>query len=890
MSCKDNIDLRPAFINSFNNLYNYASLTKNVNSNLYKPSSDTYGDVILNYNVLFSNTISPNIDFENYSGNEDIIENKDNFFIIDNDNKEIYENCAITTSIPWYSTNDKFNNCEISTNIQLDDNNILKFSDDKKTINYNFKSKNKNAPFCSHYKNTNKAYCENSWYDWLIIPNFYLGNTYYKDIGKYTEKDVYKCYKPCDGDYIPFTNSKKEMQCIPKKFYLGGLLENKYKFSALGLINLIGNITTNTNDNNKKNINLTYINYLLIFYYNHIKNIDRSIYTTNDQYLKIINTINDDGIFNSFKSNIRTIEDKFNEAIKKEILGLNNFNDFDNSPKQDYNTLKIFSYKSTEFQEKTNDLYTLNGLESNNVLIDPILIHTWILANLYRPYEASDLTNVNIDVKEVISTNSELYDLLYAKNFTNNDKNNNISIRLKNIFFRAVNVCYNNKTTFSANIINKTKKALQNKELINFIYDNNLYTPNLSGTYVPSASTTNKGNIKRNNIFNSADSLKSFLEDLNNLDIFTEIEYYDDINLKDLIYRIQPNNDYIKNITGDKDKNSDNRRFKYLFSIEYLEVSNNCKLNEDYNPVTGLCTLKAPKFEEIKKDIVATDIDSINDQFKLPQMKYFITLFIQVIFVIILGYIFYLFYNIFGETLLASINWIYETFIELINDARIMNYKTKIDTTESMVGNTNITNMNNISKIKLDHAKSSYDNINRKIKEMELYIKSHNLEEDEEDNEEDNDEDKEKKNEEENEEENEEDKENEEQGDEGEQEVEEDKNDENKTIKTETIKTETIITPASAVKAATKETETNAPETTETPAAAQEAAQEAAIAKKQEAIKEASAAIITEEPPPREAAQSSFEVIPDGGIHTPITQQRHTSPLAQSPLLLPPSH
>jgi hypothetical protein len=62
-----------------------------------------------------------------------------------------------------------------------------------------------------------------------------------------------------------------------------------------------------------------------------------------------------------------------------------------------------------------NDLYTLNGLENNNILIDPILIHIWILANLYRPYQKTDLGKIDMD------SNNELYDLLFAKKFTDDN-------------------------------------------------------------------------------------------------------------------------------------------------------------------------------------------------------------------------------------------------------------------------------------------------------------------------------------------------------------------------------------------------------------------------------------------------------------------------------------
>ena len=722
MSCsKNNIDLRPIFINTFNKLHNYAILTNNPNSNLYEPSNDIYGDRILINQDNFTSNITNNIDLEDINGNEDIIDNKDNIFIIDN--KNVYENCAITTSIPWYSTNNKFNKCEIPDIITLDDNNILKMNDDKKTISYNFKSSNKNAAFCSHYKNVNKAYCENSWYDWLIIPNFYLGNTYFKDIGKYKENDVYKCYKPCDGDYIPFTNNKNEKTCIPKNLYSGGLLMNKYKYSALGLINLIGNITST--GNNSRLHNLTYINYYLIFYYKHNNNIDNNIYQPNQIYNDIINTSKDDIEFGRFKSNIDNIEAEFIQAIKNEIIDYKNF---DNSLNQNYDNLNVFSYKSVEFQETTNDLFSLNGLEYNNILIDPILIHIWILANLYRPYTKEDLTKMAPKTNGSDISNTELYDLLLINKFDNdNSKNINITIRLKNIFFRAVNVCYNNKTIFSTNIINRTKKALQNKSLIDLILDKEFYIN----------TDLKDNNSEKYLIFSNKTKFTNFLNDLTLLDNFQEINYYKDADLSELVYNITDKKDLIKNIIGDfgmknntdNQINGENNRFKYLFSIEYLEASNICKLNELYNPVTGLCNPRPPITVEVKKQ--EDNIDNIDDEFKIPQMKYFITLFIQVVFVIIIGYVFYLFYNIFGEVIFATINLIYETIEEAYYGYSVGRVQRRIDNV-TVEQKTKKADMIQILQYDLSKEKEDNDNIKRKIDEIDSYIKENRLDEEDE--------------------------------------------------------------------------------------------------------------------------------------------------------------
>ena len=170
----------------------------------------------------------------------------------------------------------------------------------------------------------------------------------------------------------------------------------------------------------------------------------------------------------------------------------------------------------------------------------------------------------------------------------------------------------------------------------------------------------------------------------------------------------------------------ENNRFKYLFSIEYLELSNTCKINEIYDPVSGLCNLRPPK-ENIKNLNEGDNVDDIDDQFQLPQMKYFITLFFQVIFIIIIGYIFYLFYNIFGEVFIASINWIYETISDLRISQKLNALDKKIDATQGDLYNSNMDNIKKKVEIELNQAKLDYERIKSKLDTYHNYVNNHRL-------------------------------------------------------------------------------------------------------------------------------------------------------------------
>ena len=233
MSCTDNTkntDIKIATYNSLDNLFKYTNseeLKPNTPDNPFTPSKSQY-TILANINTNLDTIDSDNLD-------------KNNLFIRDNKTSNIYQNCAIQTNNPWYTTSSDYKKCEIISDIELDSK--LKLNPDKTIINLDLKSKNKlKTAYCPYLSNINKAYCENRWYDWIITTNYYLGNTYYKDNSKFGDNDVYKCYKPCDANYIPYKTEKGILKCIPKKFYANGIFANKLKFSPIGLINLIGNV------------------------------------------------------------------------------------------------------------------------------------------------------------------------------------------------------------------------------------------------------------------------------------------------------------------------------------------------------------------------------------------------------------------------------------------------------------------------------------------------------------------------------------------------------------------------------------------------------------------------------------------------------------------------
>ena len=66
------------------------------------------------------------------------------------------------------------------------------------------------------YRYERKNKCEEQYIDWISIPNYHLGNSYFKlNTGK-NKTDFNSCFEPCNFDFIPY-NDKKSIDCVRKK-------------------------------------------------------------------------------------------------------------------------------------------------------------------------------------------------------------------------------------------------------------------------------------------------------------------------------------------------------------------------------------------------------------------------------------------------------------------------------------------------------------------------------------------------------------------------------------------------------------------------------------------------------------------------------------------------
>ena len=709
MSCSDlstNIEIKTATKKILNNIYKYSS-----NSDFIEDSTNIFGS---NFTAKYEN-------INNNLNNIDENDGKENLATIVDD--DVYINCVYQSSLPWYTTSEDKKKCEIISDIKLPENRLIL---DKKSLTVTpiFKSANKEkSGFCTHQKNVNTAYCENRWYDWIIIPNYYLGNTYYKDNSQYTELDVYKCYAPCEGDNMPYTKSTGELKCIPKKYFSGGIFNNKYMYSAFGLINLIGNIALSDIEKNNSQTNLLYILHQLLIEYNLENNYDKELYQKNKETYTYINNF------------VRTNYDSLYEEFKKRIDN-NIFFKFSTSIEQDYSRIIEFNYKHRKFNEDETEMYSYNGLDACKVIIDPILIHTWMLANLFQPLSDDIIRETKINSKIITSSDDDKVKhkkyakdgLLYEKLlliFNDKDK----AIRLKNIFFKAVNICYNSKTNFSVNIIENTKIAFTNEKIIDFIITNKFYnfTSNIFFYNYLCKNTSEKQPAAFPFNIDTADEIPKYVECIKyifNQDRFEEHKEYElkkDVDIEEYKKTYQeeaktsnksplPYNElYFTTSDGDDPENL--WKYKYYYSMERLERPT-CARGYEWNSKYKTCDL-------IKQ---IAEVDNSNekneeDDFNIPELKNIFNLFIKIIIGIIILYMIYVFYDIFSEVIFSFFNaiFVYASSILLGITNNSVSGETEYDKEVKRLENTK------------QYIENTYKNIEKKEMKIDEYLKTHKL-------------------------------------------------------------------------------------------------------------------------------------------------------------------
>jgi hypothetical protein len=645
--CHNNLYVKPFEICNIKALYNLEYKTGN--ADLYSINSNASS--IFNQNFLNSNTdINSNI--RNTTTDNEYIYNydttkKDLCYSINPNNTEYNLNCVIANNSPWFTFDKKTKKCSAIPNLDLPPG--FKYEN-------NYIYKETNSEDIKYDNNVQKSFCENKWYDWIITPNYHFGNQYLKDSGKYSSDDIYKCYKPCKKGYMPYLSDDGSNLCIEKINALDGIYKNKLDFSPISLINLIGNDNSNslilynnlfyekinkfTTDNNGYVINNTNLN----------KYVSTNQWSDNSniyQNIRLENKFKNDS---KIKDEINEMYDSLKNTVKNDIL---NINTFTNTNNLDYNFNKnILTYKHPNFNENDPELLTLIGMGNANMLTDVILIHSYYLAYKFANFINNEIFDINSYIINKSGNIEKIKDEIFINNNICYHIKNNLEItdknqikRLANIFYKAINICYDNTTDFSKNLLIYTKNAIDNNknklppEFGDLSATNNL---NISVNYYENPVTNEELKLLINN--------KSLLDKISNYISNNSIVFYAK---EDLEYTSCPNGKI--------------RNGKECKTCEEVCGTNNNNCSEECKQLCPDSCLnnstkkyrcgnkKEQKPPKIKNEDIQTPVEK---GFEMPNINYYFKVAIKIFFSLITLYIGYIFYEIYGETIFNIYNWL----------------------------------------------------------------------------------------------------------------------------------------------------------------------------------------------------------------------------------------
>jgi hypothetical protein len=595
-------------------------------------------------------------------------------------------NCAIQTKNPFYTYDNKNKNCTLIPSLKPNENYSYEQENSSNYITLKLPTDKNNETVYS-YKNK-KGFCENKWYDWIITPNYHFGNQYEKDVGNFSKEDIRKCYKPCIKGYLPYFNSKNnEYICIPKDEAEDGLFANKLDYSPVALINLIGNIDITLYFYNKLSTDILEANYM------------------NNQYYEI----------NKPKLELKDYEfDKVIEDIKN-TLNTYFIDDKSMNARDIERSVNVISYRNPLFDENDPELITLRGMDTNGMMTDEILIHTYYLAYNYNKFyeelikkenyfnnEDTKFENLNFD-KIKKSPNNIRFNL--AKYF---DYNKDKFQRLANILFKAINICYDEKTDFSRNLLDYTKLAFD-KYKINFSGKHTGFDKNNYLQFKNNLNTVKFDEFKKNENYT-----KTYYYNLDKEVTIQKLEIPYIFSSKNNDNNDNNNNshlsDYIleklTDLTDDQKKSIkelyDNKDDVIFYTLEDKERLNKCSTGKIYNKETKICedcgtycgkdnkcktdkncsyfckdscpdtnikektnkcgNVKKTKEIPKEKGKIETPVES---NFNMPDFSIILKSAIKIVLVLLFLYMCYIFYQIYGETLFTLYNYIEYTLVML---------------------------------------------------------------------------------------------------------------------------------------------------------------------------------------------------------------------------------
>lgn len=662
--CNDNLYVKPienCSINALKKLKDKTNEDKyNLNDNLLfrLDLSSNLTDLNNNFRVPLTNDF--NFD---YNG---VGDRKKNLCGETNNVGEYYLNCVLQTGNPLFTYKDGY--CMILSEFNLPPE--LKKIEEKDEIflKLNMKELEDEEGNFKYEKIQNNKYCEDRWFDWIVIPNYHLGNRILKDSGSFSKEDVKICYNNCKAGELPYVNSAGSNLCVPKEYAYEGKYENKLDYSPIALINLIGN--------NKDDLFYLFNN-LLTYKLN--KKLNK--YSINKGInLNIKNS--DNYIINEVFEEIKKV---LNTIVNDNILDIPDFS-------LEY---RYLTYKHPNFKE--NDLITILGMDKNEILSnDIILIHTAYLAYNYKDFLDNiknnksffDDKNANDEIiVNITKHNNNRFNIFNVLNdldinHKDGDKTKIKRHRLANILYKAINICYDNKTDFSKNLIDRTKKAMDNyNSKIKIEIKNNFeYVANVYDGFIREQSNQDKiingFNIEYYKNKELLEIYEYFNTELKN-NITNNFLFYSEEKSEIIRSNQCESGKFLKDNTCVECKTECN-------NIEKCTNDNNCKIYCDINCKNILTRDEKTKCggritEENKKPLIekTNEIKTpVEEETNIPDFIYIFKTAVKIFFILIVIYVGYIFYKIFNESILTFLNsiygffeWIYHLFTNKIKTA-----------------------------------------------------------------------------------------------------------------------------------------------------------------------------------------------------------------------------
>jgi hypothetical protein len=141
------------------------------------------------------------------------------------DNTTFYENCVLSTKNPWKSLSTNKEYCVLPPDIKL--------PSELHVNTFGQVTKPSVIPFIT---NKNEL-CNDRWYDWFTVPDWHLGNRYFKP-----DTANGKCYKPCEINTLPAKSEDGNIfdRCIHKNYYQFGFYASSFNYLPIALIVLLG--------------------------------------------------------------------------------------------------------------------------------------------------------------------------------------------------------------------------------------------------------------------------------------------------------------------------------------------------------------------------------------------------------------------------------------------------------------------------------------------------------------------------------------------------------------------------------------------------------------------------------------------------------------------------